>query len=279
MLARFLAPPLAGRGEVVGVSRREGDETAVTCDLRDPAAVAGLLDEVRPDLLVHLAALTDVDGCETDPVAAYEANVRATANLVDWLSAHAPATRFIYVSTDQVYDAPGPSAEEVVRPRNVYALTKLWGEDHARRLAAALVLRLNFFAGPEAGLVGWLAQKCRAGEPVRLFSDVLFNPLHVDDLADCFLEMVDRGASGTFNLGGAGDGLTKAAFLRAAAAALSLPDRNLGDGSVADLQLPAYRPRDMRMKVGRAEALFGRSLPSVEDGLARLADDRVPAAH
>lgn len=273
MLAPFLRETLGDRGAIVGVARGRGSGTTIQCDLRDPLAVRSLLDIYDPDLIVHLAALTNVDECEQAPVEAYESNVRATQNLIDDLVHRSSKTHFIYVSTDQVYDAPGPSSEDGVRPGNIYALTKLWGEDHARRLSNSLVLRVNFYCGPEAGLVGWLSSRCRSGEPARLFTDVLFNPLHTLQLAQCIGELIDHGVTGTLNLGASGPGLSKAEFLRAAATRLELDQSLLEDGKVADLNLAAYRPRDMRMAVARAEAALGHRLPSIKQGLSILTSD------
>lgn len=273
MLAPFLHAQFSERGDIVGVARNPVKDVAVPCDLRDPDAVGALLDDCKPNLVLHLAALTNVDACQHSPVDAFNSNVRATANLVDAIEQRDLDTYFVYVSTDQVYDAPGPSSEDVVRPGNVYALTKLWGEDHARRLNSALVVRVNFYSGPGAGLVEWLVQKCRSGEPASLFTDVLFNPLHTRQLAQCLGELVDKRACGTLNLGASGGGLSKGAFLRAVAQTLELDQSGLRDGMVADLSLSAYRPRDMRMNIGRAEAVLGHSLPSIDDGLALLARD------
>ncbi len=270
MLAPFFLEVLGQRGEVVGVARREAEGATELCDLRNADAVSSLIAKVRPDLVVHLAALTNVDACERSPVDAFENNVRATENLVDALSRQNPDARLVYISTDQVYDAPGPNVEGCVRPGNVYALTKLWSEDHARRLRKALVLRVNFYAGPDVGLVGWLAGKCSAGEPALLFTDVLFNPLHGCQLAQCLKELLDSRVTGTLNLGACGSGMSKAEFLRSAASVLGLDQSALQDGSVSDLDLDAYRPRDMRMNVGRAEEALGHSLPSIEDGLTLL---------
>ena len=273
MLAPFFLEVLGQRGDVVGVARRQGQGAIRPCDLRDADAVSALIEGIRPDLVVHLAALTDVDACERSPVEAFESNVRATENLVNEASRQNSNVRFIYFSTDQVYDAPGPSTEACVRPGNVYALTKLWGEDHARRLKNALVLRVNFFAGPDAGLISWLVGKCAAGEPVQLFTDVLFNPLHTCQLAESLGELIDCHVTGTLNLGASGAAMSKAQFLRAAAVVLGLDQSGLQDGSVANLDLDAYRPRDMRMNVGQVEEALGHALPSIEDGLALLSPE------
>ena len=237
-----------------------------------------MLEEVRPNVIVHLAALTNVDLCEKEPDRAYRLNVRATQTLVDWCREQAPDVYFVYISTDQVYDAPGPSSEDQVQPKNVYALTKLWAEDHAKRLARHCILRVNFFSdgyAADKGLISWLASSAVRASPVRLFSDVLFNPLHVADLSVLIVEMMKRGGVGTYNLGAGGEGVSKSAFLREAARQLGISDANFEDGSVADAPLAAYRPRDMRMNVSRVEGMLGRAMPTVAAGLNRLKSNQI----
>jgi dTDP-4-dehydrorhamnose reductase len=281
LLGSSLSPLLERRFALTRAARRAPEPGVHRCDLTDGAATRQLLADVRPNIVVHLAALTDVDACEKSPAVAYAVNARATQTIVEWIVAESPATRLVYVSTDQVYDAPGPSGEDSVSPRNIYALTKLWGEDHARHVERHTVLRTNFFAGQAAsgkGIVPWLVTKAHAKTPALLFADVLFNPLHAEHLAALIAEAIDRDIRGTFNLGASGDGMSKAAFFRSAARRLGLPDGNFRDGSVADAGLQGYRPRDMRMDVSKAERAFGRALPTIDDGLDLVADHGRTAA-
>lgn len=277
-LGSTLRGPVHAWRDVVGAghaTHRPGDRQ---CDLTDADATRAMLEEVRPSVILHLAALANVDLCEKEPDRAYRLNVRATQTLVDWCLEQAPDVYFVYISTDQVYDAPGPSTEDQAQPKNVYALTKLWAEDHAKRLARHCILRVNFFSdgyATDKGLVSWLASSAVRASPVRLFSDVLFNPLHVADLSVLIVEMMKRDGVGTYNLGAGGEGLSKSAFLREAARHLGISDANFEDGSVADAPLAAYRPRDMRMDVSRAEEMFGRKMPTVAAGLNRLKSEQI----
>lgn len=277
VLGRRLVPVLEGLGECIGVGLRVAPAKGHQVDLTDRGAAYSLLDRVRPDVMVHAAALTDIDQCEREPAAAYRLNVEATRHLVDWVAARRPDLRFLYISTDQVYDSPGASPEETVFPVNVYALTKLWAEDLTRRLERSLVLRTNFFAlGDERHptFVDWVVESCRARRQITLFHDVLFNPLHVDDLAAVVARLIPESATGTYNVGASGGGLSKGRFIRMIAERFDLPTEGFRDGSLGDVQLLARRPRDMRMAVTRIETLLGATMPSVAAGIERLPLDR-----
>lgn len=274
-LGRQLMPMMAREAEIFGIARRPAPTVTHCVNLTDANRLNNLLDSLIPDCILHASALADVDACESELADAYAANVRATANIADWVLSHRPQTRLMLISTDQVYDAPGPSAESAVQPRNVYALTKLWSEDVVRRANDHLILRTNFFGAAtpgDDGQVGWLVGRIRSGIPAPLFSDVLFNPLYISDLCSILAKLATRTVRGTFNLGSRG-GLSKAAFFRSLATALNLPTDMLRDGSVTDLQLKAYRPRDMRMDVSALETALGHDLPNLQESITRLAQE------
>src|SRR5690348_2585250 len=97
LLAPYLVAGMSACFDVVTTARRGGD---VRCDLTDADAVNALVTDVRPDAVVHAAALTDVDACERCPDAATAANVGTTERLVATLPSETP---LVLLSTDQVY--------------------------------------------------------------------------------------------------------------------------------------------------------------------------------
>lgn len=275
LLAPHIISVLEGRTTLwtQGFRHRLQRPQFVVLDLTDRRAVEDTLDRVSPNIVVHLAALTNVDSCETHPSSAYAANVAATRILVDWMHRRRPHGTFVYVSTDQVYDGPGPHAEDDISPANFYGMSKLWGEDLARRLTRFLVLRTNFFAmacGPHhGGFAQWLVDSLRDKRSITLFDDVLFSPVHAEQVAELLWSLLDRRVHGTYNLGSA-DGLSKAAFAERVARRLGYSLENASVGSVSEVKLKAYRPNDMRMQVDRIAAALGRAMPSVDEGIDRL---------
>jgi len=246
-------------------------ESYLAVDLTEKGSVNDLVKRCRPDVILHLAALADVDACEADPTRAYRLNVDATRNLVS----AAGDAKIIYVSSDHVYDGAGANREADVRPTNVYALTKLWGEDIALSANAA-ALRLNFFClGTEKkeGFAGWLTRSFRSKQPLRLFGDVFFNPIYAGFLPGILARVVERWQRGTFNVGYHGPGVSKAEFAMRLAARLGLSTETCVVASVGDAQLKTYRPRGMAMNVEFFEHAFGMRLPTLDRCLDSFCDD------
>ncbi|MGQ0671766.1 MAG: SDR family oxidoreductase [Hyphomicrobium sp.] len=268
LLAPYIAAEMAQHGEVSITARACGDCPA---DLADLNAVDRLVREVRPDIVVHCAAMTDVDRCEREPLAADTANRIATANLVEILPQQ---SRLVLISTDQVYrDVAGPHAEGDVGPVNTYGASKLAGEREAIRRPDSLVIRTNLFGPSQTSgrqsLSDWMVERIRSGEPTTLFQDSLFSPLHMKSLAVVVAEMIASRLTGVFNVGSRA-GMSKADFGLRIAQHLDLPVGNLLRGTASTIAGRARRPRDLRMDVQRIEARLGRPMPDLADEICKL---------
>jgi len=246
-------------------------DAQVRLDPTDKRALAATIDEIKPECLINLVAATNVDECESDPKLAERVNVGIVRNIAETVADS--GIRFIQISTDQVYNGPGPHAEFDVDPINVYARTKLDGESEAEAVGA-LVLRVNI-VGPAArpdrvSFSDWLIRQLRLKRPITLFSDVLFSPLEIFDIAHLIAQCMNSKLSGVLNLGSR-DGTSKADFGRELAALLQLEETNIALGSVRDAGLKAPRPTDMRMDCSRFENATGIELPTIAETIRRTA--------
>jgi dTDP-4-dehydrorhamnose reductase len=269
LLGSALSPALRSAG--FDVVRHGGASPAdVNADLRDRTAAFAALDKAAAGTIVNLVALTDVDLCEARPDEAYAVNARTAENVAEWTRAHA-GTRLVHVSTDQVYDGEGPHPEDRISPVNIYAYSKYCSELLART-AGATVLRTNFF-GPighrRKSFSEWIAAGIRGGTELRLVTDVLFSPLHIDTLCGLMARVVARPVEGVFNLG-SHDGMSKWDFGTRMALELGLDTAHIRSVRMSDLGLEARRPGDMRMVVSRFESAFGARLPTLDDEIRLL---------
>jgi len=274
MFGATLVPVLAAAGHhVIRHSRTprqaQGDLHA---DLADRDATRALFEAVDPNIVVNLVAATNVDLCETDPHQAYVGNV-VTAGNVAHAARAMPGAHVIHVSTDQVYDGPGPHAEANVVIRNTYAQTKRAGELLLEDCAAT-ILRTNF-VGPShvanrTSLSDWIAASLAAGSTIPVFTDVFFSPLTMSSLSNIIVELLSEPPVGVFNVGSR-EGLSKAAFAFAFAEAMDLPQHllvpTLSDAVASNR---ARRPKDMRMSVAAIETVLGKQMPTLADEITSL---------
>jgi dTDP-4-dehydrorhamnose reductase len=169
--------------------------------------VTEVFDFARPEVVIHTASMTDVDGCEQEPVLAYACNVTASANVA--AAARRGGSHLIHVSTDYVFDGlRGPYREEdIPNPRGTYATTKYLGEQAVRILAPSLAIARTavVYGWPPAGrpnFGSWLVSALAKGQTVRLFEDQWVSPSLADSVAAMLAELAERKHDGIWNICG-----------------------------------------------------------------------------
>lgn len=277
LLGRYLEPALRARtgGTVVPVSHTTPSALGgIRCDLTDESATARLLEQVAPDIIVHAAALTDVDRCEADPDAADKVNRLSTE-----LLARSEA-RLVFLSTDSVFDGARGSYSEVDAPRplNEYARSKLRAENHVLASTRGICIRTNFFGRSSRGhgLAEWLLRELDAGRQVIGFEDVVISPLYCADASEAIADIALGDEVGVLHLGGSA--VNKYEFGVMVANHFGLDSSLVHRGSIADVRLRAPRPLNTSLESGRAEGILRRSLRGVEEGVAAMAADGVLSA-
>lgn len=183
-------------------------ERAVAIDVTLSSSVDSAFEQAAPDAVVLLAALSDIDVCETRPDLAEAVNVGGTAHVAE-ACARAGA-RLVFLSSAAVFDGMqhGYRESDEINPLSVYGRTKVCGEQLvARKLPSALILRLALVVGFAEGsgtnaMLNKFAAKLRAGERVSLPDFEYRNPIDPDTLSEFIVELIgSEDASGIFHIG------------------------------------------------------------------------------
>jgi dTDP-4-dehydrorhamnose reductase len=266
LLGSSLMPYLRTCGhDVYGSARNKKSDVRV--DLTDIDQVHDVLDKIMPEIVVNLAALTNVDECERQPQLAYLTHVRAVENLARWIKDKNQSCHLVQISTDQVYDGPGPHKETGVTLSNYYGFSKYAGELVAATVPST-ILRTNFF-GPSRcdtrqSLSDWLVQSLKQNDSITVFDDIRFSPLSLQTLIEMIEFVMAKRIQGIFNLGSR-HGMSKADFAFTLAGILGLPVQRMSRGTAAKVHLTAYRPNDMCMDSSLFEETLGLKLPTLQE--------------
>lgn len=211
-------------------------------DLTDRSGVRAYVRSARPDAVVHGAAWTAVDACESDPDRAYAANALATRHVAE--AAGEVGAHVVYVSTDYVFD--GTSEDPYVEwdrpgPMSVYGRSKLAGEHEVR--PGSTVVRTSWVCGYHgANMVKTVLRLAASPGTLRFVDDQRGSPTFTADLAAAIARLVAERRPGTFHVTNQGV-TTWFGFARAVlAAAGDDPDRVLPIAT-ADLDPPRPAPR------------------------------------
>ena len=242
-------------------------------NLRDHDSIRTTLELLRPEAIIHCAAATNVDWCEDHPQEAYEINARVSGILAE--TAHVLGARFVYISTDAVFDGEvgGYSESDSTSPLNTYAKSKLQGEREVLRVhPESLVMRVNIYgwnAQNKYSLAEWVLSELSAGKSVPGFIDVWFCPMLANDLAELIVAAIKRELRGVYHVSGS-EKISKYDFARRVAETFEFYTDAVKPTRLADAKLRAPRSPDMSLDTSKIVHALGRQMPDVKSGLFRF---------
>lgn len=284
LLGQKLVNALRDDAEVELIATSRGDDRTPAplgtryhaLDITSKADVDRVFDETRPDAVIHGAAMTNVDACETDPEACRLQNITATHHLVDAAKRH--ISHFIFLSTDFIFDGlNGPYREDdAPAPLSIYGHSKLEGERIVMRagLDKWAIARTIIVYGVAPGLsrsnvVLWAKSALEKGQPIKVVDDQWRMPTLAEDLADGCIRIAKRKATGIFNLSGP-DGMSILELVRRVGAFFHLNSSVVTAVKSDTLGQPAKRPPRTGFVLDKARRELGYAPRGFEAGLAVL---------
>lgn len=229
--------------------------------------------EIKPGLIIHTAALTNIDYCEENPKEAYNHNVLASRNIAE--AAKRSGAYLIHISTDCVFDGESGNykEEDKTNPINVYGKTKLEAEQSVLSVyPGSCVVRTNIFgwnALNKLSLAEWMLNKLETGKELPGFKDVRFSPILVNDLAEALFELYQKKYEGIIHAASS-EACSKLEFARMIAEVFGCDAKCIKPVSCCDVGLRAPRGRDMSLDTSRASSVLGRELPDIRGSLERM---------
>lgn len=222
-VGRGIAEHFARDWQVSGAGRKAegfpvGSYHAVDL-VQGPDAARLLLEEIRPDAVIHCAGTKDVRWCEANPAAAEKINGTATQWMAE--AAAVAGAKFVYLSTDLVFpcDRGGYREADNPDPKLVYGKTKLSGEKFALASSeTAAICRTSGVFGKNSPVLGWLEKELRSGKGVDAFADVINTPTYLPDLGRMIERILAKNLFGIFHLCGS-EAVSRLEWFKAFAAA------------------------------------------------------------
>ena len=248
----------------------------VPIDVLDPDAVHRVMQDFSPSVVIHAAAISQVEACEADKEACWALNVDATASLAQACYRH--GARMVLLSSDFVFDGRGgPYAEEDRPfPLNAYGRSKLAAENALRlsRLTDWAVARTTLVYDIAEGdarlnLVTWLLRELAAGCPVRVANDQTRTATYAPDLAEGIARLIRYQRAGTYHLAGR-ESLAILDIAYTVADVFDLDRTLITPATTAELHPGAPRPLDGGLLILRAESELGYRPHRLTDALRHL---------
>lgn len=176
-------------------------------DITEPASIDQAVADAAPDLIIHCAAMTDVDGAARDPALAYRINGLGTQNVA--LAAARAGAALVYISSNEVFSGASdrPYFEfDPTGPINPYARSKLAGEWFTAHLLTRFYIVRTAWLSARGGrnFVHRIQQLADERGRLRVVTDEVANPTFVEDLADALVRLIHTGRYGLYHLTNSG---------------------------------------------------------------------------
>ena len=211
--------------------------------------------EVKPDVIVNTAAMTNVDYCEKFKEKAFDVNVRGTQNILKM--AEQIGSKFVHISTDAVFSGKKDNyfEEDLPNPVNIYGKTKLESERIASEASNHLILRPSVIFGwipPEfikkrnesiknMNFALWVLNKLHCGEKLSVVDDQFSTPTLADNLAENIIDMIKKDMTGIFHASGLSC-INRLDFSKKIANVFGYSDKLISSCSSEELKQIAPRP-------------------------------------
>ncbi len=235
------------------------------------------MEKAQPDIIIHAAALTDLELCEKNPELAYDVNVTGTKNMLK--VAKKCRAKLVYVCTDYIFDGKKGNYSETDKPNpmSVYAKTKFQGEE---------IIAKNYdnFLSIRTSLHGWNPNPLkpslssliidRAKRNENFFAtDQISSLMFTNDLANILIELLQSESTGIFNVASA-DSMTKYRFSLVVAGIFNLKTDLIKVTSLCEFEkrfsLVARRPQNTSLDVSKVEDSLGKKMSTISESVITM---------
>lgn len=226
-------------------------------DITQKKDVDTVIIKIKPDVVVHAAALTNVDECEKNQDMADAINTQGTKNIAETVKKI--GSKFMYISTDYVFDGEKGlyTEQDEVNPINYYGVTKLKGEEVVKNIVDdCIIVRTSVIFGlsNKKNFVTWILDNLQRQRRIRIVNDQYVSPTLNTDLSEQLVALLKNDAQGVFHTAG-GERINRYAFSQIVADVFHLDKTLIQAISVNDMNWLAERPKDSSLDVSKVTRL------------------------
>ena len=226
-----------------------------------------LINWAKPDVIIHCAAITNVDYCEDNTEQAMAVNAESVNKSLKYGS----NARLIFISSDAVFPDGIYMATEKdqTSPENIYGKTKEAGEKYIKDASGNHIAIRTTIVGKNInpsyqGFVEWIVNSVKNGKEIMLFEDVLFTPITIWHLANEIEWIISSNISGIIHVAGC-EPISKYDFGKKICEGLELDTNLIKKGSMDNVKFNAKRSNDQTLDSGFYNSISNRTLPSADE--------------
>ena len=249
---------------------KKGQE-GIPIDIRNQVALKELINTTAPDILINLAAMTNVDACELNPKLAGEINVAGLQHICDSFKG-----KIIHLSTDYVFDGTsGPYKEDdPLNPISIYGKTKLASEHILlEKDIKNLVIRGNvlydYSPHTSASFLNWVVSSLKGNQEIKVVEDQFNNPTWTRSMSDIIELSIENDLEGIIHWGDSVH-ISRFEFAKLIAKKFSLNESLIKPVLTSELNQPARRPLQSGLSTEKLVNMLDIIPPSIDDCLDEI---------
>ncbi len=246
----------------------------VKCDITNIDEVRKVVFKIKPDVIIHTAAMTNVDLCEEKVYEAYKINKDGSANIAK--VADEVNSKIIYVSTDFVFDGKKGNYKETdeVNPLGIYAKSKYEGEvEVIRNSSNWAIARVSVLYGwhPRQNFTTWAISELRNNNPINIVTDQINSPTLADNASEAIYEIANQDKNGIYHTSGC-EAINRYDFTLKIAEAFNLDKNLVNPTTSAEFKQVAPRPANSSLDTSKVKKELGIQMETCSESLERMAE-------
>ncbi|MGZ7159661.1 MAG: dTDP-4-dehydrorhamnose reductase [Methanobacterium sp.] len=258
--------------DIIRTFNANPENKCISLDITDEKDTLNKIRSTNPDLVIHSAALTNVDFCEDHRREAFEINVKGTQNIVK--ACEKVGSKLIYVSTDFVFDGEKGMYEEgdKTNPLGYYALTKLQGEESVQNsVLDYAITRVSVLYGwhRRSNFVTWVIDELNAGNEINVVTDQYNSPTLADNVTEAIIKIFEKDKEGVYHTSGS-ERINRFDFAKNIAEVFNLDKGLINPIKSNKFVQKAKRPKDSSLCVEKAEKDLKMKMLNTLEGLNEM---------
>jgi len=249
---------------------------SVKMDLKNYEMISSVLTEIKPDVVIHLGAMTGVDLCEKEKTSASEINTKATEIIAKECSKL--NSFLVYVSTDYVFDGNFGMYKEddVANPLGFYGKSKLEGEKAVQNFSTNWCIARTstpFGLHPtKKSFPMWVIENLQKQKQIDVLIDQFTSPTYIPNLSRMLIEISERRITGVIHAAGASK-ISRYQMASMVSDKLNLDGTLLKQISINKMKWVAQRPKDSSLDVSRASSILNEKPQKIDQSLNLFIDE------
>ena len=255
--------------KVIGTNYNKNSSDEIQFDITNMDSIVSCVKKYSPQVIINCAANVNVDDLENNEKLAFSINAYGAENIAKVCKNN--KIRLLHISSDAVFDGKNGMyvEEDVMNPINIYAKSKMLGEELiSKNLENYVIIRTNFygFHKQDKFLFNWILSKLKNNETFTGFNDVFFNPLEVTNLSKMIYELSEKNFCGILHLS-SDEIFSKFEFAIKISEFFGFDSNLIKKASIDELGLNAKRPKNTTLVNNKAKNLLDTKIQKLDSWL------------